>query len=297
MRHAPVGIDRIAREPAAEMIVKPALDHPQQCDRHGFQRLVVAVAHSITPYGLQLRHGGILGSRPEPTRQGVHPPQQRACGRIDPGRRDLGRHGCSGQTAQHGACIKRHPLPVPGPRVGGSPQHLAKGRHAQFPFGRKIDAAEIGRTVGRKEDIEWPAADPFHLGHGALIGIVQIGPFFSVDQNRHEQPVDHGGGLGVSEAFRLHHMAPMAGRIADRQEDRLAGPSRACQRSSAPLLPVHRIVLVLLQIGARRPVQRIARGHFGPHQGGCEGKPNRRDQYLKIGSTHRIELEHGTRCA
>ena len=49
----------------------------------------------------------------------------------------------------------------------------------------------------------------------------------------------------------LHHVAPVAGRVADREEDRLVLAARPLQRLVAPGVPVDGVVGVLEEVGAR----------------------------------------------
>ena len=53
----------------------------------------------------------------------------------------------------------------------------------------------------------------------------------------------------VIEALNLHHMAPVAGCVANRQKHRLVLRSGAGEGFVAPREPVHRVVCVLQQIG------------------------------------------------
>ena len=46
-----------------------------------------------------------------------------------------------------------------------------------------------------------------------------------------------------------HDMAPMARRIADRQQDRFSGSPCCLERFVIPGLPVYRVVLLLHQVG------------------------------------------------
>jgi len=55
----------------------------------------------------------------------------------------------------------------------------------------------------------------------------------------------------------LHHMAPVAGRIADRQQDWLATRSCSLEGILAPRVPVYRVRLVLLQIRRALPSQSV----------------------------------------
>ena len=64
------------------------------------------------------------------------------------------------------------------------------------------------------------------------------------------------------EAFMRHDVAPMAGRIADREEDRFVSVARLGERRVAPGAPMHGIVAVLLQIGAGLASQLITAHPF-----------------------------------
>ena len=61
----------------------------------------------------------------------------------------------------------------------------------------------------------------------------------------------------VLERLALHHVAPVAGRVADREEDRLVLRPGLLQRLLAPGIPVHRVVGVLQQVGAGRRRQSV----------------------------------------
>ena len=51
-----------------------------------------------------------------------------------------------------------------------------------------------------------------HLDH-ALVDVIEVGPFFTVDFNVDKMLVHQGRNLGVFKGFVLHDMAPMAGGI------------------------------------------------------------------------------------
>src|SRR6266545_4531252 len=63
-------------------------------------------------------------------------------------------------------------------------------------------------------------------------------------------PVEHIRDGPALEALVLHHVAPVARRIADRQEDRLVLAARPLERFRAPRIPVNGIVSVLEEIRA-----------------------------------------------
>ena len=97
---------------------------------------------------------------------------------------------------------------------------------------------------------ERPAALFADEGERRLIDGVHVGPLFAVDLDVDEQRVHQRGDLGILEAFMRHHVAPVAGGIADREQDRLVGCHCGGERRRAPGLPMHRVVLVLQLVGA-----------------------------------------------
>src|SRR5690606_11789498 len=68
-----------------------------------------------------------------------------------------------------------------------------------------------------------------------------------------------GRGFRVLERLALHHVAPVAGGVADRQQDRPILRTRPGERLLAPGIPVDRVVLVLEEVRARLLGQAI--GH------------------------------------
>ena len=156
--------------------------------------------------------------------------------------------------------------PVP-PGVGHGLQHLVEARHAR-PAGagqplarRPVRPAEERFALGREEDRQRPAAVAGHGLHRFHVNLVQLGPLLAVDLDADELFVEQPGNLGVFEAFAGHHVAPMAGRVADRQKDRLLlGPSQR-DRLLAPGLPVDRIVGVLEQVGTQFVAKLVRHGN------------------------------------
>src|SRR6266511_6095536 len=65
------------------------------------------------------------------------------------------------------------------------------------------------------------------------------------------------GGVLVLERLPLHHVAPVAGGVADREQDRLVLLARLGQRLGTPREPVDRVVGVLQQVRAGRSGQPV----------------------------------------
>ena len=68
-----------------------------------------------------------------------------------------------------------------------------------------------------------------------------------------------------SNDLALHHVAPVAGGIADRKEDRLRLGARALSSLVAPGVPVHRVVRVLQEVRALLEDQPIRVARFAVH--------------------------------
>mgnify|MGYP006961791839 CR=1 FL=1 len=69
--------------------------------------------------------------------------------------------------------------------------------------------------------------------------------------------------LLVLEGFPLHDVAPVAGRVADGDEDRPVLASGSIQRLAAPGIPVHGIVRMLQEVGTGLPGQTVFRALCG----------------------------------
>ena len=83
------------------------------------------------------------------------------------------------------------------------------------------------------------------------IDLVDIRPLLAIDFDVDEEFVHHTRGGVVLEALMRHDVAPMTGRIADREQDRPFALLRLGERLGSPGPPIDRVVLVLQEIGAR----------------------------------------------
>ncbi len=128
-------------------------------------------------------------------------------------------------------------------------QHIGERGAAVARFLRKIRAAPHRLALGRQEHRERPAALLAEQMQRVHVDLVDVGPLLAIDLDVDEQRVHHARGRLVLEALVRHHVAPVARRIADREQDRLVGLLCFGERLGAPRPPVHRIVLVLQQIG------------------------------------------------
>ena len=80
---------------------------------------------------------------------------------------------------------------------------------------------------------------------------VEVGPLLAVDLDADEVLVHQRRRRGVLERLVLHHVAPVAGGVADREQDRPVLAPRPRERLLAPRIPVDRVLGVLEQVRAR----------------------------------------------
>ena len=139
-------------------------------------------------------------------------------------------------------------------------EHLAKRRHPVPRLGREVGAADERLALRRKEDGQRPAAVAGHRHHRVHVDPVHVGPLLAVDLDVDEALVHQRRGLRVLERLVRHHVAPVAGRVTDREQDRLVLCARTRERFLAPRVPVDRILGVLKQVRARLVCQAVHPG-------------------------------------
>ena len=147
-----------------------------------------------------------------------------------------------------GALVEARPLLAPG--LVDRLHHLDEARAAVARLARKVGAAPERLAVRRQEHGQRPAALLAHRRQRRHVDLVDVRPLLAIHLDIDEQTVHDGGDIVVLEAFVRHDMAPVAGGVADREQDRPV--QRLCfgQRGRRPGPPMHRIAAVLLQIGA-----------------------------------------------
>ncbi len=124
--------------------------------------------------------------------------------------------------------------------------------------GRRVVRPAVERLqVGGEEDRHRPAAVAGHRLDGGHVEVVEVGPLLAVDLDV-DEPLVHQAGDGlVLEAFPLHDVAPVAGGVADREEDRLVLGLGPGQGFGPPGEPVDRVVLVLEEVRAGLAAQAV----------------------------------------
>ena len=135
--------------------------------------------------------------------------------------------------------------------VGDRVEHLPEAGQPVPRLGRVVRPAEERLALGREEDRHRPAAVPGERDDRVHVERVDVGPLLAVDLDADEALVHQRGRLLVLERLVLHHVAPVAGRVADGEEDRLVLGAGLGERLVAPGVPVDRVVRVLEQVRAR----------------------------------------------
>jgi hypothetical protein len=146
---------------------------------------------------------------------------------------------------------------------GHAAQHLREARPPIARRRREVGPTPEGLAVGCQEHGQRPAAGLAEQRQCRLIDRIQIRPLLPVDLDADEQVVHHIGDVGVLKALMGHYMAPVTGGVSDRQQDGLAFGPGSLERFLAPRHPMHRIALVLEQVGTGFMSQQVS-GH-GAH--------------------------------
>src|SRR5439155_538251 len=102
------------------------------------------------------------------------------------------------------------------------------------------------------------------------VNAIDIGPFFTIDFDVHKLAIHDRGRLFVLERLVCHHVAPVTGRITDREKDRFVLATGFGKCFFAPRIPIDRIMRVLKKIRrllARESVRvrRVSRLNFRGH--------------------------------
>ena len=100
-------------------------------------------------------------------------------------------------------------------------QHIRKGRTAVARGRRKIRATPDRLAVRRKEHRQRPAALFAEMMQRRHVNLVDVGALLAIDFDVDEQLIHHRRGRFVLETLVRHHVAPVAGGVSDREQDRL----------------------------------------------------------------------------
>ena len=254
VRHPPVGVHRVPMQPAAEVVVDAARPHLAQAVERHLERLAVAGSRVVAQQEPEHRRSRELGRLTEPSlpriparsqlperaieRAGVELPRTVACAvRLRAQHFDDPLSGVQHLVAllHPGAVELAH-------QVGEAGTSVARVRRV---VGTGVERMEIGREPHRQR----PAAAPGQRLHRRHVHAIDVGTLLAVDLDVDEELVHDRRDGGVLERLALHDVAPVAGRIADREEDRLVLRPCPLERGVTPGVPIDRVPGVLLEVG------------------------------------------------
>ena len=254
VRHQPPAVDRVAVEAAAEEVVHAAGGHGVEGLRDHRKRLVVA-AKVLAQEELQRGRRRELRRAAEASPLGVELPAQRTGGVAE---QALGQRVGRGPHLARGL-DRIDELPGRGRRRGAAlaieirdrREHVGERRHPVARLRREVRAAEERLALRGQKDRHRPAAVPGQRHDRVHVERVDVRPLLAVDLDVDEALVHEPRRLVVLEGLVLHHVAPVAGRIPDGEEDRPVLGARPLEGLVAPRVPVDGIVGVLEEVRAR----------------------------------------------
>ncbi len=166
-----------------------------------------------------------------------------------------------------------------GPGFRDPDEQIGERRHAVARLGREVGPrVERFERFGLEPDAHGPAAATRERLCGCHVEIVHVRAFLAVDLDADEALVHHLGCGFILEALTLHDVAPVAGRVADREEDGHVSAAGFLESLLAPRPPVDRVLRVLKEIRTRLTSQAVGVHGRGLGLGDCIGGQRTRDR-------------------
>ena len=137
---------------------------------------------------------------------------------------------------------------VVGPEIGEVLEHGAETGEPPAVPGWEIHSAEEGFTFGREPDVEGPATVAGQRLHERHVDVIDVGAFLPVHLDGDKMLIELGGDGFVRKGLFGHDVAPVAGAVADGEEDGFVLGLGLGEGLFAPRIPVHGIVGVLTQV-------------------------------------------------
>jgi hypothetical protein len=251
----PVRVDRVPGEPAAQVVVHAARRHGVERRLGHRRQLGGAGVDEPAEHEVEVLGGGELRGTTEAAPLVVVDLVERVQGLLEHlEAHDLVAGGEAAALAEglgEPVGLLEELVALGRPGVGHRLEQLGERRHAATGSGREVGAPVEGTAVRGEEHGHRPAAPAGHRLHGVHVDGVDVGSLLPVDLHVHEVLVhDRCGGL-VLEGLVRHDVAPVAGRVADAQQDRDVSPLGLGHGLRAPRPPVDRVVGVLAQVRAR----------------------------------------------
>ena len=276
--HRPGGVDAVAVEAAAQLVADAPAQHPVEAEtgqpgrRPGGR---VGAREAVAQEQLEGGGMGELGGVAEAAMVRVtaldeagHRPAHRLRGRL--------LAGGQGGRSQRQRDLRGDPLHVRAPLpvgVVGSSEHGGEAGQAATRHRGEVGAPEVRRATRGEEDRHRPAALPGHRLDGLHVDRVDVGTLLPVDLDADEELVHQRGDAGVLEALVGHHVAPVAGAVPHREQDRTVPLPGGAHRLLTPRVPIDGVLRVLAEIGAGLGRQAVGRAAGGLSHGGAGPRP------------------------
>jgi hypothetical protein len=264
VRDRPVGVRAVAVEAAAEVVVEAAGGHRVERVAGDVAVLAVAALHVVGA------DDGVDATRLRELRRAAEPAVVPVCGPGERARRVvewavLAEVGSVREVLQF-SLRRAQPLlravlevlTLGPPRVGDVVEQLEEPWLVPFRLLREVRPHEERLLVGCEERRQGPPTATADDLADLYVQCVDVRALLAVDFHRDEVLVQGLCDLLVGERLLLHHVTPVARRVADGEEDRDVAFSRALEGRLVPRLPVHWVVRVLPEVRARRLVESVA---------------------------------------
>ena len=125
------------------------------------------------------------------------------------------------ENRQRPGRLRFDPFPLRPPEFDNPRDQLDEPFSAPPALLRNVGGRKEGAPLRRHDDGQRPSPAPGHYLADPHVNPVDIRPLLAIHLDANESPVQKRGCLFILEGFVGHDMAPMAGGISDRQEDRL----------------------------------------------------------------------------
>ena len=258
----PLAVHRIAVKATLQVVENPAGGHPFQGGQGHFQSPALGLPAVIPEQKIEHHGPGKLVPLPETAVCLVVTGSNRFVPLLE-------------NRRLHGRVPGLHPRLLPqklgelAARLGDvvpilDPDFMDPADERAKGLRRDVGPPEEGFKLGSQEHGHGPTAAPGEGQQRRHVDSVHVGTFFPIHLDVDEVPVHQVRDAGVLEHLPLHHVAPVAGRVADGEEDGTVLLAGQAERLLAPWVPIHRVVGVLQKVGALfldQPV-RTALGDF-----------------------------------
>ena len=115
-------------------------------------------------------------------------------------------------------------------------------------------------TIGVAEHGHGPAAPAGQSSHSVHVDRVDVWALLPIDLNVDKPSVHLRGNVGVLKRLVSHDVAPVAGRVADTQEDGYVPLDGCSPGLLTPRIPVDGVVGVLAKVGAGLTTETVHNG-------------------------------------